>query len=266
MERRGIGAPLMDISLNRDGRAGVASAAAPRLFLVDALRGAAIVGVVVFHFTWDLDITGFIPAGAATTPQMMLFARILAGTFLFVVGVSLVLAHGRAIRWRAFAKRLAVIAAAAAVITAGTWVAFPDAFVYFGILHAIVVTSLIGIWFVRMPVAVTLAAALAVWVLPLVYASPVFDTRWLAWLGLAELPPPSVDYAPVFPSLALTLLGVALARLAVGHGLAERLARYRPGGPGDGALQFLGRHTLVIYLVHQPILLGALVVLARLLG
>lgn len=159
--------------------------------------------------------------------------------------------------------RLAKIALAALAVSAATRVAFPAAWVYFGILHAIVVATLVGLVFLR---ATPLAAALAggaIVVLGLTLQSPVFDIRWLAWIGFAAAPPLANDLVPVFPWVGFTLLGLAATRLAQGRGWLDRLPVVR-GRIGRG-LAAAGRWSLVIYLVHQPALLAVLIPAASLL-
>lgn len=232
-------------------------AAGGRILAVDLARSLALLGMVIFHFVRNLEMFGHIPAGTTLGGGWPVFARLVAGSFVLLAGVSLVLAHGQGIRWHAFLRRLAQIAAAAALVTLATWVAMPDAFIFYGILHSIAVSSVIGLVFLRRHPAVTLAAAAAVFVLPQVFRSPLFDPPWLVWTGLAERTPRTLDFEPLFPWLAPFLLGVALARIAEHAGLWDRLR-----GPEPGRLARLaawpGRHSLAVYLAHQPILLGLL--------
>ena len=232
-------------------------AASRRIVAVDLARSLGLLGMAVFHFTWDLEFFGYIPPGTTLEGGWAAFARLVAGSFLFLAGVSLVLGHGQGIRWNAFLRRLAMIGAAALAITAATVLAMPEAFIFFGILHSIAVASLLGLLFLRAPVWLTLAAAAAVWVLPGLYRSPAFDPRWLAWTGLAETPPASFDLVAVFPWFAACLLGIAAARAAQTAGLWDRLRGGEPG-PLLRWAAWPGRHSLAVYLLHQPVLIGLL--------
>lgn len=224
-----------------------------RIPLPDALRGLALLAMASYHFTWDLEFFGYIEPGTATQGLWKLYARAIASSFLFLVGFSLVLAHGDGIRWKGFGKRLAMVAAAAAAITVATLIAFPGAPIWFGILHAIAASSVIGLLFLRLPVVVTLLAALAAIAAPLYLTSPAFNSGWLLWLGLAETPPRSNDYVPLLPWIGAVLIGIAAGRIARSTGLLERMARL-PAMPR--LLTLAGRHSLLFYLVHQPVLIG----------
>jgi uncharacterized membrane protein len=239
---------------------------AGRIVAVDLARSAALLGMAVFHFTWDLELFGHIPPGTTLEGGWAVFARLVAGSFLFLAGVSLVLAHGDGIRWRGFLRRLAMVAGAAAAITAATFLAMREAFIFFGILHAIAVASCLGLLFLRAPVWLTIAAAAAVWVLPDLARAPAFDPRWLAWTGLAQTPPRSFDLVPVAPWFAATLLGIAAARAGEAAGLWTRLRAAAPAGPVLSALAWPGRHSLAVYLLHQPVLIGLLWLFSRWAG
>jgi len=65
-----------------------------------------------------------------------------------------------------------------------------------------------------------------------------------------------VDYVPVFPWFGVVLLGVAAGRLVLRH--AATIARFQPKSRVLRALAFGGRHTLLLYLVHQPLIVGGL--------
>lgn len=225
-----------------------------RIAAVDLARTAALAGMVVFHFVRDLEDFGLVTAGTTGQGFWFHFARLVAGSFLFLAGVSLWLAHGRGIRWRAFARRLAVLVAAAALVTVATYVAVPWGFVYFGILHSIAVASVIGLAFLRLPALLTLAVAVVVLVLPDLYRSEVFNEPWLWWIGLSTEIRRSIDFEPIFPWLAPCLAGIAAARVADGAGLLQRKAD--AAGPLMRVLAWPGRHSLSIYLIHQPVLIA----------
>ncbi len=132
---------------------------APRLIPLDVARTLAVVCMVIFHFTFDLALFGKIPPGTMSEPFWYYFARFIAGSFLFLSGVSLWLSHGRGIRWPAFWKRWARIAAAAALVTTASIWLVPGGTIWFGILHAMAATALIGVLALRLPWPVTLALA-----------------------------------------------------------------------------------------------------------
>jgi uncharacterized membrane protein len=226
-----------------------------RIVAIDIARSVALLGMAVFHFTWDLELFGHIPPGTTLQGGWAIFARCVAGSFLFLVGVSLVLAHGQGIRWRGFLRRLGMVVAAALAITAATFFAMREAFIFFGILHSIAVASLLGLLFLRAPVWLILGAAVAVWFLPDLARSPAFDPRWLAWTGLAETPPRSFDLVPVAPWFAATLAGIAAGRATEAAGLWDRLRTASPGLLLTAAA-WPGRHSLAVYLLHQPVLIA----------
>ena len=232
-----------------------------RLLAVDAARGAAIAGVVLFHFVWDLEFTGFV-SGVAFHPLWLAFGRLLAGSFMFLAGVSLVLAHGTELRARTFFRRLAIIVVAALAISVVTWFTFPNAFVYFGILHSIAVASLLGVMFLRLPALASLFAGLAIMALPWYLSLSAFDPRWLAWIGLSANPPLSNDFVPVFPWAGITLLGISFAKVV--DISKSRMASAGAENAFFARLGWLGRHTLPIYLLHQPVMLAIIVPLSRL--
>ncbi|KND16520.1 hypothetical protein ADZ37_22810 [Pannonibacter phragmitetus] len=230
--------------------------------MVDAWRGLAIAGVVLFHFVWDLEFTGFI-SGIAYHPLWLGFGRVLAGSFMMLVGVGLALASRTPFRAAAYLRRLAKIGISAAAITLVTWHVFPATFIYFGILHAIAVATLVGSFFQRTPWWLSLAAGLAIVLVPSFWQSELFDTRWLAWIGFAQSVPPSNDFVPIFPWVGITLIGMAGTKVLVDRRKESALDRFLPAGHSGDALVWMGKHSLMIYLLHQPIMLAIIIPLAR---
>lgn len=238
-----------------------APAARSRFAWLDTLRGTALLAMASYHFMWDLADFGYLDAAFPSTGWPKLYARAIATTFLAMAGFSLVLAHGGGMRWKSFWKRFAIIAGAALLVTVGTYFAIPRGFIFFGILHEMALASLIGLLFLRAPWPLTILAAAAAIAAPNYLQSPAFNAPWLWWVGLSTRTHNSFDYVPVLPWIGPFLIGMAIAQ----SGAASRWLRQNDRGitdsnPGKAALAFLGRHSLVFYLVHQPVLISILYV------
>jgi uncharacterized membrane protein len=227
----------------------------PRLIGLDLARTAALAAMVAYHFTYDLDILGLIPRGTATSGWFWWHARLTAGSFIFLAGVSLWLAHGQGIRWPAFWRRFGKIAAAALLVTVVTHFALPGLTIFYGILHSIAVSSLLGLAVLRLPALATLALAAAMAALPYAFTHPAFDGL-MVWTGLGPTRPITADFLPLFPWAAPLLAGVAAGRLFSRFALWPGLDL--PSTPTLRALAWPGRHSLAIYLIHQPVLIGGL--------
>lgn len=237
-----------------DAPAGTALA---RLPMIDAARGTALLAMFAYHFAWDLDFYDLASFNVGEGAWAV-FARVTAGSFLFLVGVSLVLAQRGGFRRKPFLRRLAMVAGAAALVTLATWWLTPDDFIYFGILHCIAVSSLLALPFLRLPVWIVIAAAVLCFGVPSLFAAPMFDAPWLRWLGLMTYFPESNDYVPLLPWFGAVLTGVAASRIALPYTGDAAWAQWKPGNPGARLLVWGGRHSLIIYLLHQPVFLTAL--------
>lgn len=243
------------------------SPALPRITLIDTLRGVALLAMASYHFTWDLEFFGYLDPGTATQGWWKIYARAIASSFLFLAGVSLVLAHYPDIRWRAFWKRFAMVAGAAAAISIATLIALPNEWIFFGILHSIAIASLIGLAFIRLPPLVSgSAAALLVillivdsWIAPGSFRSQVFNARYLSWTGLFEQAPRSNDFVPLFPWLAALLGGIAITQVAMQRNWLIALSRVQTR---PNLLARAGKHSLIIYLLHQPVLIAIVYIMS----
>ena len=226
-----------------------------RIVAIDVVRGIALIAMASYHFTWDLENFHYTDSGLTAFGWWKIYARCIASTFLFLVGVSLFLAHGRQIRWNGFWKRFAMVAVAAIAISAVTWFITPGSFIFFGILHEIALASLLGLLFLRLPALLTLLVAAMVIAAPFYLRSAIFDHAALWWVGLSAINPRSNDYVPLFPWFGAVLIGIAATKLASTSGVLARLATLTPGRWAN-PLIFIGRHSLAFYLIHQPLLFG----------
>lgn len=220
----------------------------PRLIALDTARTLAVLCMVIFHFTFDLALFGLIPASTMAEPFWHYFARMIAGSFLFLSGVSLWFAHGHGIRWPAFWKRWVKLAAAALLLTVASIWLVPGGPIWFGILHAMAATALIGLAALRLSWPVTLALAALIFAAAWGPRFAMLDPLWLVWIGLAENRPMMGDYVPLIPWTAPALAGMAFAR-------AFSIDRWpvRASSRALHRFNFPGRHSLIIYLVHQPL-------------
>lgn len=235
-----------------------------RIVSIDVARGVALLAMASYHFTWDLEFFGYTDPGLTAFGGWKIYARCIASSFLFLVGVSLVLAHGRRIRWPGFWKRFAMVAGAALAISLVTWLAVPDGLIFFGILHEIALASLLGLAFLRLPALLTALVAVVVVAAPLYLRSGFFDHAALWWVGLSTVNPRSNDYVPLFPWFGAVLAGIAVTKFASGPGILARLAVLTPSRWAR-PLVFIGRHSLAFYLIHQPVLIACVWVFSQIM-
>jgi uncharacterized membrane protein len=223
---------------------------------IDALRGAAIVWMAVFHFCFDLNHFGLLLSkqNFYGDPFWTQQRTAIVSLFLFTAGLSQALALDARQGWPRFWRRWGQIAACAVLVSAGSALMFPRSWISFGILHGIAL-MLIGARLVAPLRAGLWPLGLAFILLPQWLQHPAFDTRWTNWVGLVTHKPVTEDFAPLLP-----WLGVVCWGLAAGQGL---LAARR--GVLQGALPrtlqplaTLGRWPLSFYMLHQPVLIGVL--------
>lgn len=225
---------------------------------IDELRGAAMLLVLVYHFLWALSLNGY--AVDPNKPALFWIGRIGALLFVSISGVSCMYT-------RAPYKRAIKILACAVIVWAATAVTGFVEPITFGVLHMLGCCSLIYAA-ARRPLAKInpiAGAAVALWLFVGCYniaegsvfgfdlPSALYSTKYLFWLGFPEASYRSGDYFPLLPWLFLFLFGYFLWRAVGETKAAETLAKRR-----SRPLAFVGRHTLEIYLVHQPLFFGLL--------
>lgn len=237
-----------------------------RMPVIDAARATALLAMASYHTLWDLGYLRLTPDNYALTPAGHRAAEAIASTFLVLVGVGMVLMNGRGIRLRPTLLRLARIGGAALLVTLGTWIAFPDAYIFFGVLHCIAVSSVLGLPFLFLPVPVTVLGAAAVIAAPHFVHAPVLDAPALYFLGLGIGTPRTNDYVPLVPWFGWVLSGIVLGRSGLPRLARSRLGAWSPVSTFGRTATFAGRHSLVVYLIHQPLLLALLTGLVTLTG
>lgn len=216
-----------------------------RLNEIDALRGIAIVGMIVFHFFFDLDYLGIFHQ-SMFSGGWLVAARIAQFLFLGLAGVSVALSS-RGLRGQA--SRGGRIFLAGMLVSFVTWIFAGDEFVKFGVLHFVGVAVVVASLYKRRP-AVALFAAIASFILGEYFKTLTVSSHFLFPFGLTAAGFGSLDYFPIFPWLSVVLVGQVVGEFYV------KKSRRQFGEVF--LLSWMGRHSLAIYLVHQPILIGVL--------
>jgi uncharacterized membrane protein len=219
-----------------------------RSIFLDVLRGFTVVLMIIFHFSFDLDYFGIINIDIVNAPFWYFFPRLIVFLFLFAVGIGLSLAHRNGIKWKPFGKRLLILIFWASIISVVTYKYFPENWIYFGTLHSIAVVSVFSLPFIKRP-----REALAVG-LCLFIPSIVWD-QTLPWI---QLPHSSWDYISPFPWLGASLIGIFAAHKKI----------YLVDFPRNWfirSLNYMGKRSLFIYLLHQPFLFGFLLLIMKLI-
>ena len=233
-----------------------APAAAPpvRLAAIDALRGIGLLMMIVYHFTFDLSWMRVVAIDFNHDPFWLTARNFIVTWFLLLVGVSLVLARNAQQSTRAFWRRVGLIVFCSLLVSVASYVMFPQTFITFGILQLIAVASVLARPLVRWPF-VTLVIGAAVIAAGATLQFAVFDTPWLNWFGLMTHKPPTEDYVRLFPWFGVVLVGVAAGAWLAAR---ERAFMTALGRMMPNWLAWLGRHSLLVYMVHQPVMVGIL--------
>ncbi len=221
-----------------------------RIVEVDAIRGVAIVLMVTYHIFFDLDYLSIMDIDLYDI-GWLLFQRTIGTLFLLVAGISMVLSESRNREgYVRHAKRALKLGVVAILITAVTWIYPHDRFIMFGVIHMIAVSTILAPLFFRLGwLNALLGLAIIIAGLPVHYA----DVDYLFWLGWIYKGYAPLDHYPLIPWFGVILLGIFVGQRM--RWIEETGNRYVNG------LAFLGRHSLLIYLLHQPILVGALLLL-----
>ena len=229
-----------------------------RVRWLDGWRGLVCCLMVLYHLMYDCIIFRWLPYSVTQWWPVFLCQRFIALSFIFLAGVS-------ARFTRSNLRRALITAGAGLLVMAGGAVAGEP--ILFGILQflsvAMAAYHFMGRYTDRVPdrIAPWLWAALYLVTRVISYTTFV-EPRWLFWLGLRAPGFQSSDWVPVLPNIFMFLLGAWFGRRLLA---APKDSRLRTAG-APAWLAWIGRRTLIVYLVHQPVLYGACWLVSRALG
>ncbi len=233
-----------------------------RFWEVDFWRGLAVTGMIVYHLVYNLSAFG--PYNLNPYSGFWLFfQRGVAISFLTLVGISLSLAHDRLLlrskvpEFSRFGSRGGKIFLYGLAITVVTYFFLGDWYVRFGVLHCIGISIILGYFFLRfywVNLVLGLFIIAAGWML----YYQAFPFSFFIWLGFRPYGMYTVDYFPLLPWFGVVLLGVFLGKtLYPGYRRGFRIPDFS-NIPPLAFFGYCGRHSLTIYLLHQPVLIAVL--------
>ena len=237
-----------------------------RLWEIDFLRGLAVLAMVGSNFLFDLYFFVGLPFSQNGWPGTL--ARLTAGTFIFLVGVSLSLSFPKRKKegdgWPYYCKRGCRIILLGMVVTIATWFVAGSQLVVFGVLHLIGTSIILSYPLLRLG-GFNVALGLLFFVAGMYLNGIAVSFPWLIPFGVAPRAFKSVDYAPLFPWWGLVLVGIAVGSVLYRGGIRRFSLPSLGKKPVIAGCCFAGRHSLIVYFAHQPILLTGLWLYMRLL-
>ena len=235
-----------------------------RLDGIDALRGFAMVWMALFHLCFDLNNFGYIKQDFYSDPFWTWQRTCILSLFLFTAGFSQAIAVSQGQSWQRFWRRWSQIAVCALLVTAGSYWMFPKTFIYFGVLHGMLVMLIIvrltvplGHWLWVMGAVLVMAGWMAGQVTLPADIAHLLNSKSLNWIGWVTRKPYTEDYVPLLPWLGVMGWGAAAGAWAMRRKLRWLSLPHRSPAVWQW-LAKLGQWSLSFYMIHQPLMIGAL--------
>jgi uncharacterized membrane protein len=236
-----------------------------RFIELDVIRGFALMFMILLHLMWDLDYFGILKLNAEFY-QSNVIVQVL---FFSIVGVcqslksdvqSLPIEQRRA-KTRKMAVRGLYILGLGMVISLATFIVMPDRPIFFGVLHCIGLSILISIPLVRLKEK-TILIAIPCIIGGIILGNIAVETPTYLQLVLGLHPSDvmrhTIDYFPILPWFGVTMLGIAIGSLLYKDNTRQfRIPELSASRPAKFC-SWCGRHTLSIYIIHQPLIAGVL--------
>jgi len=239
-----------------------------RFWEIDFLRGFAIILMIFFHILYDLNfflITDF----RLYSGIILYIARLSAAIFVVLAGVSLSLSYSRVKnRLQAneivlkFLKRGCKTIFLGIIISIITWFYIPRGFVVFGILHFIGASIILSLIFIRYRLLNIIFGILFI-ILGLYLRLFTFDLNFLIPFGFIPNNFWTIDYFPLLPWFGLILFGISIGNIIYPNKNRKFEMMDRSKNIVIKSFCFLGRNSLLIYFLHQPIIIGLIIIFLK---
>lgn len=231
-----------------------------RYWEIDLLRGLAIIAMIIYHIFFDLNFFGVYNFNLNSI-FFKIFLYPIGTTFLLLVGISLTLSYNRVKKFLSnrkiiekFIFRGSKIFFLGLIITLVTFLFLDDGFVVFGVLHCIGLSILFSTVFLRYKL-LNLVFGVLFLGLGIFLQTMTFEFNYLFWLGFIPSNFYTVDYFPVLPWFGFVLIGLAFGNSFYSDYQRKFYIKDYSYLRSIKFLSLIGRNSLLIYFLHQPIIL-----------
>jgi uncharacterized membrane protein len=242
-----------------------------RLWEIDTLRGVAIIGMVLYHFLFDLRYMNLIQVNLQQ-PIYIFFAVAVQIIFIGLAGVSIYLKKEKLsgqgkeeIFYKWLVQRSVLLGTLGLGITFVSWILEPKATIVFGILHFLATGTLISICFLSLKKLLPFFAISFI-LLGTFLTRMTWNFSNLLILGFRPNDWQSLDYFPMLPWLGVLLGGIYIGERIYPYGIrnfSSSFQGYKESKPAV-FLQLIGKHSLLIYVLHQIVLFPFTLLLTKL--
>ncbi len=231
-----------------------------RLIFLDYARATAIIAMIIYHFVYDLGQFGFVDMFSVINGPWKTFAQLIGISFLFISGFSFWIMARNGINWSKYFRRLGVLIFAALAVSLGTLYYMREAFIFFGILHLLATCSILAVLIYKIPSIALIFLGIILILIPQYFKSEIFEPKILAWTGLYDGLTGSADFYAFMPWSAAFIFGISLAKIGnskfKSDSVSQSLFREKKLSRISTFLLWAGKNSLLVYIVHQPILIG----------
>ncbi|MFV1983316.1 MAG: heparan-alpha-glucosaminide N-acetyltransferase [Thiohalomonadales bacterium] len=236
--------------------------------IIDVSRGVAIALMIIYHFCFDLNYFGFASFHFSTDPFWLNFRSIIVSSFLIIMGISLAIATNKTLNVKKYLIRLLLLVTYAAIVSVSSFLMYPDSMIFFGILHFVAFASVLALLFTRL-YWLNFILGSSIILFSTLFKFQLFNLPYLQWIGLMTHKPITEDYVPLFPWFGVVLIGLFLGKLLfidTSSIFSEKYQNWSSNALIARILAFGGRHSLHVYMLHQPILIGLLYIIVSAKG
>lgn len=222
-----------------------------RFDLIDAIRGSAVIQMMLFHFCFLLKEFRLAFLDFSVNEWWLNFRTLIVFQFLLLVGISLKIAASQRFSRQRFFRRQLQLLVYAGIVSFTTYLIEPQRMVTFGVLQFIFVASLVAVFLVRLSFYNLILAVVLGW-MGLFWQFSTFNVTGLNWLGMVTEKPVTLDYVPFLPWFSVVLLGLYTGQFVVNAPYLGRARRWKAKTGFARLLVQIGRHSLNLYMLHMP--------------